>query len=113
MEKIRCLMMDMPQRVLVDIVHQLAEEHENVEVVGRIANIEELPVIIKKQQVDVLITGMVDHQLTNIYTEIQKEKSKLLVVSLIDDGRHAAVYLDDVDGNEIKTIIKTLGKREA
>ena len=40
-----------------------------------------------------------------------EEFSDLLIVGLVDDGRMASVYLDNVGSREIVNIISILGRR--
>ena len=111
METLHCLIADIPQVVLADIVQRIAEENQNIEVVKRVPNIEDVPAILSRQDIDVLILGMKSNTSPQTYKYILNNFSDLLIVGLVDDGRQAAVYMDDVGSNEIVKIISTLGKR--
>lgn len=111
METIHCLIADIPQVVLADIVQRITEENQNIEVVNRVPNIEDVPAILSRQDIDVLILGMKSNTSPQTYKDILNKFSDLLIVGLVDDGRLAAIYMDDVGSNEIVKIIRTLGKR--
>ena len=110
METIHCLIADIPQVVLADIVQRITEENERIEVVNRVPNIEDVPVILGRQDIDVLILGMKSNVTPQACRDIQKNYSDLLIVGLVDDGRQATIYMGDVGCNEIVLAIKTLGK---
>jgi hypothetical protein len=105
------LIADIPQAVLVDIVQRIAEETENVKVVDRITDIAELPAIMDSQPIDVLIIGMEKFVIPQICSDMLNKFSNLLIVGLVDDGRKAAVYINDVTSHEVNQIIGILGRR--
>ena len=111
METLHCLMADIPQVVLADIVQRITEENYNIEVVKRVPNIEDVPAVLSRQNIDVLILGMKSNTSPRTYRDILNKFSDLLIVGLVDDGRLAVIYMDDVGSNEIVKIIRTLGKR--
>lgn len=113
MAHLRCLIADIPQLVLADIVQRVAEENEDVEVVDRVTGIDNLSEVVRKQAIDVLILGMKNNMLPQVCNDVMDTISDLLVVGLVDDGRRAAIYVDDVGGNEIVKIIRILGGRSA
>ncbi len=111
MENLRCLIADIPQLMLADIVHRVAEANEDIEVIDRLTNIDDIPKVIKQQSIDVLILGIKNIVLPQVCSDVLDRDSNILVVGLVDDGRRAAVYIDDIGGNEIIKIIRTLGRR--
>ena len=111
METLHCLIADIPQVVLADIVQRITEENHNIEVVKRVPNIEDVPAVLSRQNIDVLILGMKSNTSPRTYRDILNKFSDLLIVGLVDDGRQAVIYMDDVGSNEIVKIIRTLGKR--
>jgi len=110
MESVRCLMADIPQLVLADIVQNITEESSDIEVIGRVNNIEEIPDVVSNNHVDVLILGMKNSMLPDVCLDIMNNISNLVIVGLVDDGRRLAVYLDNVGKNDVLKIIKTFGK---
>ncbi len=111
MENVRCLIADIPQTVLADIVFKMAKESNGMEAVDYISNIEELPNTIQKLSIDVLILGMKGNDLPQICTDLMDRINNLMVVGLIDDGRRLAVYINNAGKKEIIDIITTFGKR--
>jgi hypothetical protein len=110
-ENLRCLISDIPQKLLSDIIVGITQQHENIEVVDRISDREELNSILSKQSIDVLILGLKQNCFPEFCKDILNRFSDLLIVGLHDDGRLAAVYLDDVSSSEIIKVIRTFGKR--
>jgi hypothetical protein len=110
-ETLRCLISDIPQKLLSDIVVSITQQHENIEVVDRVSGSKELNSVLKQQPVDVLILGLKTNCFPEFCRDILEKFSDLLIVGLCNDGRLATVYLDDVSSNEIIKIIRTFGKR--
>ena len=111
MKTLRCLISDIPQKLLSDIIIGITRQHENIEVVDRIDGREELHSILNRQSIDVLILGLNQNCFPDFCKELLNQFSDLLIVGLCDDGRHAAVYLDDVSSREIIEVIRAFGER--
>ena len=112
MDNIRCLIAEIPQKILSDIVERITEAHERIEVLNHVASREHLPDILNRQPVDVLILGMTDPGIPQYCREILQTHSNLLIIGLFDDGRLAAVYLNNVASWEIVKVICTFGGRD-
>ncbi len=108
---LHCLIADIPQAMLVDIVQRIVEETGNIRVVDRIPDLAELPAALARQPVDVLVVGMEKFKFPQVCSEMLQKFSNLLVVGLIDDGRMAAVYVNDISATEVANIIRILGRR--
>ena len=111
MENVRCLIANIPQTVLADIVYRLANASKGMEVVDCISNLEELPNKVQKLSIDVLILGMKSNVLPKICIELMDRITNLMVIGLIDDGRRLVVFINNAGKKEIVNIITTLGKR--
>ena len=111
MESVRCLIADIPQVVLADIVQRLAEENTDTEVVERVSDMDDLPLIIKNKSINVLVLGMKNNVFPQVCEDVLTNEPELMVVGLVNDGRRAAIYMDDVSKSEIINIIGTMGKR--
>ena len=111
METLRCLISDIPQKLLSDIILSITQQHENIEVVDRVSNGKELDSILDEQPVDVLILGLKSNPFPDVCKDLLEKYSNLLILGLFDDGRLAAVYLDDVGSHEIIKVINTFGNR--
>jgi len=108
---LHCLIADIPQAVLGDIVQRVAEESENIKVVDRVSDLADLPGILASQPVDVIIVGMKKLTVPQICSDMMKKFSNLLVVGLVDDGRMAAICINDISSGELTDIINALGRR--
>ena len=111
MENIHCLIANIRQTVLADIVRGIANECKTVDVVDRIDGIEDLQLIVEKKSIDVRVLGMKNDVLPKKCSELMGRIANLMVIGLIDDGRRAVVYLNNIGTNEIINIITILGKR--
>jgi len=113
MENIRCLIANMPQQVLVDIVENLAQESGVIEIVERVTSISEIPAVIAQNPVDLLILGMKSTELPEPCFSILNRSSDMPVLGLVDDGRKLAIYLNNFGKNDILKIIRTLHRKSA
>lgn len=111
MQPLNCLIADIPRSVLVDILQRIAGETEDINVIAGVADSADLPAILSHQTVDVLIIGMEEFVLPQICNDMHERFSDMLVVGLVNDGRKAAVYINDIRSHEISTIIEVLGRR--
>jgi len=111
MENIRCLIADIPQVILADIMQKLTEDNNGTEVVERVSDLNDLPLTIKNKSINVLILGMQNNVFPQICEDVLINAPELLVVGLVNDGRRAAIYMDDVGKNDITNIIGTMGRR--
>jgi hypothetical protein len=110
-ETLRCLVSNIPQNLLSDIILDITQQHKHIEVVGRVTGTGDLPVLIQKESVDVLLIGMEKNMLPQVCNEVLEKVSNLLIVGLVDDGRSAAIYINNVGASEIAELISTLGMR--
>jgi len=109
-KSIRCLIAGIPQVLLADIVQRIVQDNENIEVIERVSDIDDVSAILSVQDVDVLITGMKSNHDPQRYRNIQNQFANLLIIELIDDGRHATIYVNDIGCCEIVQVIKIFGQ---
>lgn len=107
-ETIRCVIAGIPQNLLADIVQSVAEESGVIEVVDRVNSVADIPAVLSRLQVDVLILGMKNIVLPNLDFMLKGCHSELPIVGLGDDGRRLAVYLDNAGKDEILNILSAL-----
>ena len=108
MDNVRCLIADMPQLLLADIVQNLADACSDIEVIGHVDTMDDITSVIAANPVDVLILGMDDAVLPALCVEMMRRVSNLAILGLVDDGRQLAVYLNDVGKNDILKILRSL-----
>lgn len=112
METLRCLIADIPQKVLADIVQRVTQQDEKIDVIGQVSGIDDVPGILGKENIDVLIMGMRDNTPHQFCRDLLKKFPGLLIVGLVDDGRMAVACLADVSSRELVKIITLLGGAE-
>lgn len=105
MDNLRCLIANIPELVLADIVHRLVDERPDVDVVARDASNRNLRELIKKYGVDVLIMGLDISHIPEEYIDIMELDSDLVVIGLIEEGRHAMVLIEDIGLGDLKELI--------
>ena len=108
MDKIRCLIADMPQLILADIISDIAVDQRDIDVVDRVETIDDVPAVLGKRDIDVLIIGMSSDLSFNYCKDIVKRFPRTLVIGLPDDGRSAIVCKGDVGREEIIKLIHAL-----
>jgi len=106
----RCVIAGMQQNLLADIVQRVAEESGTVEVVERLSSVAEVPRVLSRKQVDVLILGVRNIALPWGDLGEREGAAKLPIIGLGDDGRRLAVYLDNASKNQILGIIAALSR---
>ena len=112
MENIRCLIADIPQIVLADIVQHIAENRLGIEVVGRIESKENFPRVIRENKVDVVMFGAKNDLFPDEWRDIRDSDPDLLFVGLIEDGRHAAIFINDIGPDQLMNMLKASLRNE-
>ena len=107
---LRCLIADIPQKVLADILERVTEEAEEIKVVGQVPSPKEVVEVLQMQPIDVLILGMRGKEAFSLCNDLLEVFPGLLIIGLMDDGRLAVIYLDDVSSYEIVSIIDVVGR---
>ena len=109
MNTLRCLISNLPQKLLSDIVLATASPHMNIEVVGNVSAGEDLPALVKRKSVDVLLVGGDKDILPQKINDILDGDRDPLIICMIDDGRRAAIFLNDIGTRELEEIISAFG----
>ena len=112
METLRCLIADIPQNILADIVRRVTQQDEKIDVIGQVRNIDGITGFLRRENIDVLIMGMRDGTPHQFCQDIFRNFPDLLIVGLVDDGRMAVACLADVSSRQLLDIITLLGGRE-
>jgi DNA-binding NarL/FixJ family response regulator len=106
---LRCLIADIPQKVLADIVQRVTQQDEKIDVVGQVSDIDDISGILNTQKIDVLIMGMRDDTPHDFCREILDRFPQILIVGLVNDGRMAVVCLADLGSSQLVNLITNLG----
>lgn len=110
MENIRCLIADIPQLLLADIVEKIIEERPGVEVMYRSDNENALHTQMREGLIDVVIHSMADHDMSLIIKELLKTSSHTISVGVIDDGRRVCICMRDIGPDEFIELIRLAAK---
>lgn len=106
----RCVMADIEQQLLADIVQNITEESGAIEVVARVGRIADVPAVVADTTVDFLIMGMKSLSLPPLALSVMNNMPELPVIGLVEDGRRLAVYLDRVGKDDFLRIVRVLSR---
>lgn len=107
METIRCLIAGIPHKLLSDIVCEISNNEIGLEVVRYVTNVEDISEFINDNTVDVIFLIIQEDKLSTICNELIKKIPDLVIVGLVDDGRRACIYSNDVGVSWLMNVIKT------
>lgn len=113
MKTLRCLISNIPQKLLSDIVLGTAQQQTDIEVIGDVDADSNLPALVKEKSVDLLLIGIEKNALPQAFNELLDSNPGLLIVGLVDDGRSAAIFVNDIGAGELDDVIKTFGSARA
>lgn len=111
MDLIRCLVADVPQRMLGDIVKRVVEQEGSVEIVGSVNTVDDISLFVEKQSIDLLIVGIDSENVQFFYDGLVSILSDVMVFGLIDDGRGSLVYINDIGVEEMLGLINMYAKK--
>lgn len=111
MKPIQCLIANIPQKILAEIVQKLLEADGDIEVVNHSMSIEELPQIVDQQQINLLIVGMKTFELPRVCEELLLRYSNLMILGMVEDGRKLVAYFNDVASKDLTSLVNLLIER--
>ena len=108
MQQIRCVIANIKQKMLVDIIEDMVKECGDIEIVDRVGHISDVQAAIAADPIDLLVLGMKSSDYPEPCRDLMNQIPNLAIVGLIDDGRRLAAFLDNVGKNDIVKIVRTL-----
>lgn len=108
LKTLRCLISNIPQKLLSDIILGIAQQHVNIDVVGD-ASADDLPTLIQKESVDLLLIGMERNGLPQNFDAILDNDPELLIIGIVNGGRGATIFANDIGAAELEQLISMLG----
>ncbi len=111
MKSIQCLIANIPQKILVEIVQKLLEADGDIKVIKHDMTVEDLPQFIDRQAVDLLIIGMKTFDLPTVCNDLLLRYSNLMILGIVEDGRRVAVYFNDVASQDLTNLVNLLTGR--
>ncbi|MDH5602272.1 MAG: hypothetical protein OEY78_13325 [Gammaproteobacteria bacterium] len=106
MDDIRCLIADFPKRVLNDILHHVIGQSSGFSVVAKSVESAALCRQVQECAAEVVFIGMDSKVFPDICKEIFSSSKKTIMVGLVDDGRRAAIYIDDVGPSQLLELVR-------
>lgn len=111
MEHIRCITANVTPGMLHDIVNKVVEKDDAIELIANVYNVDDLHHLIETQTIDVLIIGVDCQHARQIYDDLIKVHTDVLVMGLIDDGHDAMVFLNNIGIDEMLELIKLFTRK--
>ena len=108
MKTLRCLIADMPHKLLADILHRVTQQDEKIDVVGQVSGIDDVPSILSSEKIDVLIMGMRDDATHQFCRKILQRFPDLLVVGLVNDARMAVFCIAGLGSEQLVRLIRDI-----
>lgn len=112
MKPLRCLIADIPQKVLADIVQTLTQQDKNIEMVGRMNGADDIDDIVERQAIDVLISGMEKSTAQTACCQFMEKFPDLLIIGLLDDGRMAVACMGSLGKDDLLNLIRIKSKAD-
>jgi hypothetical protein len=108
MQQIRCVIANIKQKILADIIEDMVEECGDIEIVDRVGHINDIQASIAVHPVDLLVLGMKSSDYPQPCLDLMNQIPNLAIVGLVDDGRRLVAFLDNVGKDDILKIVRTL-----
>ncbi|MDH5181644.1 MAG: hypothetical protein OEZ39_14660 [Gammaproteobacteria bacterium] len=108
MEYIRCVIADIPQIILADIIQQLTEQHPGIEVVARFDDFEKLASFIQQQDIDMVMLGTDMDSMAQSLNEVLALSPQTVVIAIIKNGRRACACIEDVGASELLDVVNNV-----
>ena len=105
MEKIRCLVADIPHVLLADIIQEIFNMQPEIDVVGYVNGKNNLLEFIQKNPVDVLLKGMERNDGNHLLDEIFQILPQISIVGIIDDGRRVCHCIEGVSPSTLLNLV--------
>jgi hypothetical protein len=107
LQPLHCVIANMPQQLLGDIVEDMVEECADIEIIKRVDSIREIQAVMAVSPVDLVVLGMNSADIPQSCLGLMEETPNVTIIGLVDDGRRLAAFLDNVGKNDILKIIRT------
>lgn len=108
MNKIRCLIADIPQHLLVEIIRKTTESQTDidVDVIEQRELGKDLVDLITEESVDTLLLGMEKDFDIRSLDKIFDVLPQVVVVGIIDDGRRVCLSMEDVGPELLMKLVR-------
>ena len=107
MDKIRCLIADIPQHLLVDMIRKATEARSDIDVIEQYTTGKDLLELIEKEPVDTVLLGMEKDFEIRSLDKIFSVLPQVVVVGVIDDGRRVCMCMEDVGLELLMKLVRT------
>ena len=110
MDNIRCVLADIPQVALADIIQKIIEARPGIEVIGRVENNNELLNYLNNESVDVVIHNMDAINSPQGIDRVLQQSPQTISVGLVESGRRICVCVQDIGPDELSNLIEEVNK---
>ncbi len=108
MGNIRCLIADIPQIMLADVIRKITEKQSGIEFVELTHEGEDIPRFVKDHGVDVVILGKSALSVSGTLNGIFEASPQVIAVSILEDGNRVCFCVEDVGPKELTDLLSVV-----
>lgn len=110
----RCVIANMPQHILADILENLANyEFEIVKRLDAIANIEEIFSSSDEDNIDLAVVGINSADLTPSFYNFLNSNIDISVIAIIDGGAHMAAFINNFGTSDLLKAMRLISRTKS
>jgi len=111
MESVRCLVGDIPQIILADIIQLLINDSPDIEVVCRLDGTGEVCDAVKENEIDVAVLGESAMSLSQSVNDLFSVSPQTTVVAILNNGSRACVCVENFGLDDLVAMLKSVDKK--
>ncbi len=112
MESVRCLVGDIPQVVLADIIQLVIDDRPDINVVCRLDDINGVCEAVKEHEIDVAVLGEKAISLSQSVNELLLTSPQTTVVAILNDGNRACICVENFGLDELVAMVRSVDKKQ-
>ena len=105
----RCLITNIQNKLLSEVIRHTTKRNPAIEIVNNTHAHEELPVVVKDHDIDLVIMG-VEEEFSQKFNALFEAYPKVVAVALVNDGQRICVCIEDVGPDEFMSLVQTVMK---
>jgi hypothetical protein len=112
MGSVRCLVGDIPQVILADIIQLVIDDRPDIEVVCRLDDIDCVCDAVKENEIDVVILGEKAISLSQSVSDLLTTYPQTTVVAILNNGSRVCVCVEDFGLDDFVTMVRSVDKKQ-
>lgn len=106
MTQIRCLLAGTRPRVLSEIVEQVIKNHLDVEMIERVAELNEVMPLARGSDFNVVVLDFGEDEIPKLCNDLLDEQPSLVIAGLVGDGKRLCILIDDPGPAKLTEMIR-------